>query len=85
MNLYLGPAAPPDTPAAPAKLTPFYMWLTGGIFLVAVVCLLLQFLAIGYLFPEPTVAQANFLTAVDYGWKMGFAFAIGLVTGKAVP
>ena len=29
-------------------------------------------------------AQANITSAVDYGWKMGFGFAIGLITGKSV-
>jgi hypothetical protein len=88
VNLYIASDVS-DAPAASqkrrGKLSPFYMWLTGGIFLVAVGCLLLQFFAVGYLFPEPTAAQANFLTALDWGWKMGLGFAIGLVTGKAVP
>jgi hypothetical protein len=87
VNLYVAsnvvdtPAEPPTTPV---RLTPFYKWLTAGIFFVAVVCLLLQLFAVGYVFPEPTAAQANAVAALDYGWKMGFGFAIGLITGKSV-
>jgi hypothetical protein len=66
------------------KLTPFYMWLTGGIFFVAVLCLFVE-MYLGSIWPDPTAAQANIVGAFDYGWKMGFGFAIGLVTGKASP
>src|SRR3979409_1902622 len=57
VNLYVSSnvsdtPAPPQT--SPVKLTPFYMWLTAGIFCVAFVCLLLQLFAVGYVFPEPT-------------------------------
>jgi hypothetical protein len=86
VNLYAAsnvadtPAAPPTTPV---RLTPFYKWLTAGIFLVAVVCLLLEF-ATGFAWPEPTAAQANIIGAVDYGWKMGFGVVVGLLTGKGI-
>jgi hypothetical protein len=87
VNLYVGSSvADPPAPRkkVPVQLSLFYMWLTGGIFFVAFVCLLLQLFAVGYVFPEPTAAQANAVAALDYGWKMGFAFVIGLITGKSV-
>ena len=87
VNLYVAREVS-DTSAAPQKrrveLTPFYMWLTGGIFLVAVLCLFVE-MYLGSVWPDPTAAQANIVGAFDYGWKMGFGFAVGLVTGKAVP
>jgi hypothetical protein len=85
VNLYVASnvADTPAPPTTPVKLTPFYKWLTAGIFLVAFLCLLLQFAA-GFVWPEPTAAQANIISASDYGWKIGFGFAIGLITGKSV-
>jgi hypothetical protein len=87
VNLYVGSDVS-DTPAAPRKrlgeLTPFYMWLTGGIFLLAILCLFAE-MYLGSAWQEPTAAQANIIGAVDYGWKMGLGFAVGLVTGKGVP
>jgi len=69
----------------PVRMTPFYKWLTGWIFVVAFLCLLLQFFAAGYLFPEPTATQANLISNLDWGWKMGFGLVIGLLGGKVVP
>ena len=76
-----------DTPARltkPVQLTPFYKRLTTGVLLVAVLCLLLQ-VGLGFAWPEPTAAQINVNSALDYGWKMGFGVVIGLLTGKSVP
>jgi len=74
------PSPPPTTPV---QLTPFYKRLTGVIVAVAVLCLLLEF-ATGFAWPEPTAAQASVISAIDFGWKAGLGFAIGLITGKSV-
>jgi hypothetical protein len=86
VNLYVASNVadtPAETPKRRVELTPFYKLVTGGVFLVAVICLLLQLFAVGYVFPEPTAAQANAVAALDYGWKMGFGVVIGLLTGKS--
>ena len=75
--------APAEPTTTPVRLTPFYKWLTGVIVAVAVLCLLLEF-ATGFAWPEPTAAQASVISAIDFGWKAGLGFAIGLITGKSV-
>jgi hypothetical protein len=88
VNLYVAskvadtPAAPTTPPTTPVQLTPFYKGLTAGIFLVAFVCLLLEF-ATGFAWPEPTASQANIISAADFGWKTGFGVVVGLLTGKS--
>jgi len=75
--------APAEPTTTPVRLTPFYKWLTGVIVAVAVLCLLLEF-ATGFAWPEPTAAQASVISAIDFGWKTGLGFAIGLITGKSI-
>jgi hypothetical protein len=62
-------------------LRPFN-WLVRGIFAVAVLCPVLQ-VVLGFAWPEPTAAQAVILSAVDWGWKLGLGYAVGLMTGKS--
>jgi hypothetical protein len=82
VNLYIGSDAA-NTATRPVQLPSFYKWLTAAIFVVALLCLLFE-LGLGFAWPDPTEAQKNIMSAIDYGWKMGFGFAIGLITGKSV-
>jgi hypothetical protein len=89
VNLYTGdpsagggngdkPAAPPMRPVDLA----LFNFLTRGIFLVAILCLLLQ-VALGFAWPEPTAAQAITMSAVDWGFKVGLGLVVGLIGGKS--
>jgi hypothetical protein len=65
------------------SLSAFYKRLAVGVLVIAVLCLLTE-IALGFFWPTPTSSQQNVISSIDFGWKGGFGFVIGLFTGKGV-
>jgi len=48
---------------------------------IAVASLIVE-VVLGFTWPEPTPFQQKVVEALDYGWKGGFGFLLGLLSGK---